>query len=81
MSTFLLLRADHRGACREVIHAPLGGEAAAEACAYPLCQIANPPVGDYNELQALRRAQCQRLVQEYPQPETEDWLARHGNPL
>jgi hypothetical protein len=75
------LRADHRGACRELIHAPLGGEAAAEACAYPLCRIANPPVGDYNELQTLRQAQCQRLVQEYPQPETEDWLARHGNSL
>lgn len=73
------LRPDQRGACREVVHPPLGSEAAAEACAYPFCQIVSAPVSGYNELQTLRGAHRRRLAQEYPQPETEDWLTRHGN--
>jgi hypothetical protein len=73
------LRLDERGACREVIHPPLRGEVAAEACSCLLCQIASPPLRAYNEIDILRRTHCRRLAQEYPQVETHAWLARHGN--
>lgn len=73
------LRLNEEGACREVIHPPLMGEVAAEACSFPLCRIASPPLSAYNELDTLRRTHCLRLAREYPQTETYSWLSRHGN--
>ncbi len=70
------LSAHRRGACREVIHPPLRGRAAADGCAYPLCRLAGTPV-EPDEIAALRQRHRHNLARQHPQPEAAAWLRRH----
>lgn len=75
------LDAGQRAAYREVIHESLAGQAAADACAYELCQIADSPLVDHNRLDELRRAHRRRLENEPPSADTSAWLGRHPHSL
>lgn len=67
-----------RGALREVIHPPLLGAAAGEACTGTLLRVAKPPLADHNELADLRKAHRRRLLADFAGPETSNWLDRHS---
>lgn len=71
--------AGRRGACKEVIHSPLRGTAAATACTGLLLQLPRAVVG-YDEIPELRNRHRRRLKRVYPQPETAGWLDRHPPP-
>lgn len=68
---------DRRGDCREVIHPPLQGQAAADACTGVLYRIAHPPISGYDRIAVFRGRHRQRLKEAHPQPDTDGWLARH----
>ncbi len=74
------LATGQRGAFREVIHPPLRGQTAIDACRYRLVRIASSPVSDHNQILELRREHRRRLVRDHPQPEPEGWLDRHPPP-
>lgn len=65
------------GALREVLHPPLFGAAAGEACTGNLLRIATPPLAGHNELPGIRRAHRHRLVVDFGGPDTRGWLDRH----
>ncbi len=68
---------DRMAACREVIHAPLKGDPAREACTGDLGRIAGSPAIAHNRLTELRKVHCQRLERAHPQVRDRDWLRRH----
>ncbi len=74
------LRTSGRGCLREVLHPPLRGEAARVACRESLRQLARDPLVDHNELAKLRQHHRRRLELEFRDPDTSNWLRRHGNP-
>lgn len=76
----LTLADPSRGACREVIHPPLKGEAATEACTGTLLQLATPPLSGYDQLESLRDRHRNHLERVHPEPETIHWLERHPSP-
>lgn len=71
------LRGDRRQACREVVHPPLRGTAAVDACEAAFLRIERPVVG-YDEISELRRRHRQRLEEEHL--EAAGWLSRHPDP-
>lgn len=73
------LAAAGRGALREVVHPPLLGDAAGDACTGRLLRVATPPLADDNELPSLRIAHRQRLFADFGGPETRGWLDRHSH--
>lgn len=66
-----------RGACREVIHAPLKGQAAVDACSGVLYRIARSPIVGYDQISDLRERHRDRLQRAHPEPETAGWLGHH----
>lgn len=76
----MILSDPGRGACREVIHPPLKGQTAGEACTGTLLQLAAPPLSGYDRLEPLRVRHRKHLKSVYPKPETTDWLERHPPP-
>jgi len=65
------------GACREVIHPPLLGRLAADACVSELCRVANAPLVDHNQLSALREDHRRCIERDHPRPEDTGWIERH----
>lgn len=63
--------------CREVIHPPLKGVVAGQACAFPLVRLASGVFDDYAHLPDLRAQQRLRLEKECTEPENLAWLKRH----
>lgn len=69
-------------ACREVIHRPLRGPAAAERCTGRLLLLERTPViGDNGGLAALRASHRERLKREFGFIENRTWLDRHSDSL
>lgn len=68
------------GECREVIHPPLKGEAAAVACTGKLLRLGGPALDSYNHLERLRLRHREHLARIHPEPETAHWLERHPSP-
>ncbi len=65
------------GACREVIHPPLRGRLAADACVAELCRVASAPLVDHNQLSDLRTEHRRCLERDHPRPEDTGWIERH----
>lgn len=64
-------------ACREVLHQPLRGEAAAKSCTGELGKIADSPIVDYNKIVHLRKKHRERLEAECTEDRDRLWLQRH----
>ncbi len=63
--------------CREFLHRPLKGQAAADGCTGRMLRIESlAPIND-DRFKELRREHRRRLRQEFPDRQTLDWLERH----
>lgn len=66
--------------CREVIHPPLSGTPAIEACTGELCKIKGFPVAEnglINDVPEFRLNHHERLEDEFTSENDQDWLERH----
>jgi len=64
-------------ACREVLHPPLFGDVAVNACTGELGKIADSPVVDYNNIIHLRKKHREHLGLECTDNNDDLWLQRH----
>lgn len=64
-------------ACREVLHPPLFGEAAINACTGELGLVEDSPFVDYNNIKQLREKHRERLASECTDTNDNLWLQRH----
>ena len=69
------------GACREVVHRPLKGDAAVRGCTGRLLDLADfHPARTTDEIASLRQTHQSRLRKEFPSLESSAWLDRYPTP-
>lgn len=67
--------------CREVVHRPLTGTSAIDACTGELCKIQGYPTENYGHHEDVPRLRCNhrdRLESEFTSDVDQDWIERHN---